>query len=353
MFLFFRLICILLIILLFPITKKFLNKKKLNQNTIFFYNWTEYVPHEILNQFTKETGIRIVYSTYDSNESMFTKLKTYKKQSYDLVVPSTYFVIKMKNEGMIQKIEKNKIPNFKNLDPKFLNKSFDYNNEYSIPYIWGATAIGINTNFINYKNINSWNDLWNPKYYKSISLIDDAKEVFQMSLIRLKLPVNTTNINYINQAFIELKKLMPNIISFNSDNPGYPFIEGSVNIGMIWNGSAYALQKLGIPLKFIWPKEGSIFWMDSFVIPSNAKNVKGALKLINFLLRPDITVKIVKKIGFSTPNLEAKKLLPLEIINNKTLYPDDKIINNGIWQNDNNININKQYEMYFQKLKIL
>nr|WP_246225740.1 extracellular solute-binding protein [Enterobacteriaceae endosymbiont of Donacia crassipes] len=344
--------CILLIILLFPI-KRYLDKKKSYQDTIFFYNWTEYVPQEILNQFTKETGIKIIYSTYDSNESMFTKLKIYKKQSYDLVVPSTYFVDKMKNEGMIQKIEKNKIPNFKNLDPKFLNKSFDYNNEYSIPYIWGATAIGINTKVIDYKHINSWNDLWNKKYYKSISLTDDAKEVFQMSLIRLKLPVNTTNTNYINKAFIELKKLMPNVISFNSGNPGYPFIEGSVNIGMIWNGSAYAIQKLGIPLKFIWPKEGGIFWMDSFVIPSNAKNPKGALKLINFLLRPDIAVKILKKIGFSTPNLEAKKLLPLEIINNETLYPNDKIINNGIWQNNNNININKQYETYFQKLKNL
>ncbi|QJC36046.1 extracellular solute-binding protein [Enterobacteriaceae endosymbiont of Donacia cincticornis] len=353
MFLFFRLIFIVLIILLFPITKKYLNKKKIYQNTIFFYNWTEYVPQEILNQFTKETGIKIVYSTYDSNESMFTKLKTYKKQSYDLVVPSTYFIVKMKNEGMIQKIEKKKIPNFKNLDPKFLNKSFDYNNEYSVPYIWGATAIGVNTKNIDYKHINSWNDLWNPKYYKSISLIDDAKEVFQMSLIKLKLPINTTNINDLNKAFIELKKLMPNVISFNSDNPGYSFVEGSVNIGMIWNGSAYAIQKLGIPFKFIWPKEGSIFWMDSFVIPSNAKNKEGALKLINFLLRPDIAAKIVKKIGFSTPNLEAKKLLPLEIINNKILYPDDKIINNGIWQNNSNVYISKQYEIYFQKLKNL
>ncbi|QJC33644.1 extracellular solute-binding protein [Enterobacteriaceae endosymbiont of Donacia provostii] len=338
--------------MLFPITKKYINKKKNYNNTIFFYNWTEYVPQEILNQFTKETGIKIIYSTYDSNESMYTKLKTHKKQSYDLVVPSTYFVSKMKNEGMIQKIKKNKIPNFKNLDPKFLNKSFDINNKYSIPYMWGATAIGVNTNFIDYKQINSWNDLWNPKYYKSISLIDDAKEVFQMSLIKLKL-IKDNNINNIYKAFIELKKLMPNVISFNADNPGYPFIEGSVNIGMIWNGSAYIIQKLGIPLKFIWPKEGSIFWMDNFVIPSNAKNVQGALQLINFLLRPDIAAKIVKKIGFSTPNLGARKFLPLEMVNNNILFPNNKIINNGIWQNNNNDNVNKQYEIYFQKLKNL
>ncbi|QJC38085.1 extracellular solute-binding protein [Enterobacteriaceae endosymbiont of Donacia marginata] len=352
MFSFFRLVFIIFILLL-PITKKYLNNKKYYQNTIFFYNWTEYVPQEILNQFTKETGIKIIYSTYESNESMYAKLKTYKKQPYDLVVPSTYFVVKMKNEGMIQKIEKKKIPNFSNLDRKFLNKSFDLNNEYSIPYMWGATAIGININVINPKSINSWKDLWDPKYYKSISLIDDAKEIFQMSLIKLGYPANTNNINYIKKSFIELKKLMPNIISFNSDNPGYPFIEGSVNIGMIWNGSAYLIQKLGIPIKFIWPKEGGIFWMDSFVIPKNAKNIKGALKLINFLLRPDIAAKIAKKTGFSTPNLKAKKLLPLDMINNDILYPNDDIINKGIWQNYVDDNISKKYETDFQKLKNL
>nr|WP_246208949.1 extracellular solute-binding protein [Enterobacteriaceae endosymbiont of Donacia sparganii] len=340
-------------IILLPITKKYFNNTKLHQDTIFFYNWTEYVPQEILNKFTQETGIKVIYSTYESNESMYTKLKTYKKQSYDLVVPSTYFVAKMKNEGMIQKIEKKKIPNFSNLDHKFLNKPFDLNNEYSIPYMWGATAIGINTNVINPNSINSWNDLWNLKYHKSISLIDDAKEVFQMSLIKLGLPGNTTNPNHFKKAFIDLKKLMPNIISFNSDNPGYPFIEGSVNIGMIWNGSAFSIQKLGIPLKFIWPKEGGIFWMDSFVIPSNAKNIKGALKLINFLLRPDIAAQIAEKTGFSTPNLKAKKLLPLDIINNNILYPNDEIINKGIWQNDIDINISKKYETYFQILKNL
>ncbi|QJC37271.1 extracellular solute-binding protein [Enterobacteriaceae endosymbiont of Donacia thalassina] len=352
MSLFFRLILIIFI-LFFPITKKYLNNTKSYQNTIFFYNWTEYVPQEILNEFTKKTGIKIIYSTYESNESMYAKLKTYKKQSYDLVIPSTYFVEKMKNEGMIQKIEKKKIPNFSNLDPRFLNKSFDLNNEYSIPYMWGATAIGINTNKINPNSINSWNDLWKPKYYKSISLIDDAKEIFQMSLIKLGYPGNTNNIHYIEKAFIDLKKLMPNVISFNSDNPGYPFIEGSVNIGMIWNGSAYSVQKLGIPLKFIWPKEGGIFWMDSFVIPKNAKNIQGALKLINFLLRPDIAAKIAKKTGFSTPNLKAKKLLPLDMIHNDILYPSDEIINKGVWQNNIHVNISKKYEIYFQKLKNL
>lgn len=106
-----------------------------DSKTLYFYNWTEYVPPGLLEQFTKETGIKVIYSTYESNETMYAKLKTYKDGAYDLVVPSTYFVDKMRKEGMLQKIDKSKLTNFSNLDPQMLNKPFDPNNDYSIPYI--------------------------------------------------------------------------------------------------------------------------------------------------------------------------------------------------------------------------
>ncbi len=109
-----------------------------DNNTLYFYNWTEYVPPGLLEQFTKETGIKVIYSTYESNETMYAKLKTYKDGAYDLVVPSTYYVDKMRKEGMIQKIDKSKLTNFSNLNPDMLNKPFDPNNDYSIPYICGC-----------------------------------------------------------------------------------------------------------------------------------------------------------------------------------------------------------------------
>lgn len=124
-----------------------------DSKTLYFYNWTEYVPPGLLEQFTKETGIKVIYSTYESNETMYAKLKTYKDGAYDLVVPSTYFVDKMRKEGMLQKIDKSKLTNFSNLDPQMLNKPFDPNNDYSIPYIWGATAIGVNSEAIDPKTI--------------------------------------------------------------------------------------------------------------------------------------------------------------------------------------------------------
>ena len=194
-----------------------------DNNTLYFYNWTEYVPPGLLEQFTKET---------------------YKDGAYDLVVPSTYYVDKMRKEGMIQKIDKSKLRNFSNLDPDMLNKPFDPNNDYSIPYIWGATAIGVNGDAVDPKSVTSWADLWKPEYKGSLLLTDDAREVFQMALRKLGYSGNTTDPKEIEAAYNELKKLMPNVAAFNSDNPANPYMEGEVNLGMIWNGSAFVARQL-------------------------------------------------------------------------------------------------------------
>lgn len=323
---------------------------KANNKVVYFYNWSEYVPPGLLNQFTKETGIKVIYSTYESNESMYVKLKTYTEGVYDLVVPSTYFIAKMSKKGMLKKIDKSKLNQFKNLDPNLLHKSFDPQNDYSIPYIWGATGIGINSKVIDPTTITSWSDLWKPEYKNGLLLTDDAREVFQMALLKLGYSGNTTDPILIKKAYEELKKLIPNIMAFNSDNPSNPFIQGEVDLGMLWNGSAYVVRQSGAPIQFILPKEGGIFWMDSLAIPINAKNVEGALKLINFLLRPDIAAQVAQQIGYPTPNLAAKQLLPTELIADKTLYPDKEILKRGEWQNDVG-NANILYESYFQRLK--
>ncbi|ORM82367.1 spermidine/putrescine ABC transporter substrate-binding protein PotD [Pantoea deleyi] len=321
-----------------------------DSNTLYFYNWTEYVPPGLLEQFTKETGIKVIYSTYESNESMYAKLKTWKEGAYDLVVPSTYFVAKMRNEGMLQKIDKSQLSNFSNLDPDLLNKPFDPNNDYSIPYIWGATAIGVNTDEIDASKVTRWADLWKPEYKQSLLLTDDAREVFQMALRKLGYSGNTRDPAQIKAAYLELKKLMPNVLAFNSDNPGNPYMEGEVNLGMLWNGSAYVARQAGTPLAVVWPEEGGIFWMDNLAIPANAKNRAGALKLINFLLRPDVAARVAETIGYPTPNPAAKALLPPAVANDPSLYPPADVIKHGEWQDDVG-EASVQYETLFQQLK--
>ena len=321
-----------------------------DNNKLYFYNWSEYIPNSLLEEFTKETGIKVIYSTYESNETMYAKLKTQGK-GYDLVVPSTYFVSKMRKENMLQKIDHDKLTNFHNLDANYLNKSFDPSNIYSIPYIWGATGIGINLDVVDSKSIKSWDDLWDPKWKGQLMMMDDSREFFHIALVRLGYSTNTTNPDEIKAAYLELKKLMPNVLVFNSDFPANPYLAGETSLGMLWNGSAYMARQEGANIGIIWPEKGSIFWMDSLSIPKNAKNPEAAHKMIDFLLRPENAAKIAQEIGYPTPVKAAYSLLPKAFAEDTRIFPPQKVMDSGFWQDEVG-EASVLYEEYFQKLKI-
>ncbi|WP_105901517.1 extracellular solute-binding protein [Vibrio gangliei] len=317
---------------------------------LYFYNWSEYIPNDVLQDFTKETGIKVIYSTYESNESMYAKLKTQGK-GYDLVVPSTYFVSKMRKEGMLMKLDKSKLSHFADLDPNYLNKPFDPGNDYSIPYIWGATGIGINTDMLDKSSIKKWDDLWDPKWVGQLMMMDDPRELFHIALTKLGYSGNTTDPDQIKEAYEELKKLMPNVLVFNSDFPANPYLAGETSLGMLWNGSAYMARKEGAPVHIIWPEKGAIFWMDSLAIPSGAKNTEAAYKMIDFLLRPENAAKIAMTIGYPTPVKTAYPLLPKDFAHDQDVFPPQKVLDSGEWQDDVG-DANVLYEEYFQKLKV-
>lgn len=319
------------------------------EETLYFYNWSEYIPSEVLEQFTDETGIKVIYSTYESNETMYAKLKTHP-EGYDLVVPSTYYVSKMRNEGMLQKIDRSKLGNFDGLDPNNLNKPFDPNNDFSIPYIWGATGIGVNTDMMDKSEVTSWADLWDPKWQSQLLMMDDAREFFHIALRKLGYSANTTDPKEIEAAYEELSKLMPNILLFNSDFPANPYMAGEVSLGMLWNGSAYMARQEGASVEIVWPEEGAIFWMDSLAIPANAKNVDAAHKMIDFLLRPENAAKLAVEIGYPTPVKAAYPLLPESFKNDPNVYPPQEAMEAGEWQ-DSVGEANVYYEEFFQKLK--
>ncbi len=320
-------------------------------DTVYLYTWTEYVPEGLLDNFTKETGIKVIVSSLESNETMYAKLKTLgKSATYDVIAPSNYFVSKMAREGMLMPLDHSKLPVIKELNPDWLNKDYDPGNKFSLPQLLGAPGIAFNTNVYSGKDFTSWGDLWNPEYKNKVQLLDDAREVFNIALLKMGQDPNTTDPKMIEAAYEELLKLRPNILSFNSDNPANSFISGEVELGQLWNGSVRIAKKEKAPVDMVFPKEGPVLWVDTLAIPTTAKNPDGAHKLINYMLGAKAAADLTLAIGYPTSNIEALKLLPATITQDPAIYPTQEVLKNSWWQNDVGDAI-QYYENFYQKLK--
>lgn len=316
---------------------------------LYVYNWSEYMPDSVLQDFTKETGIEVKYSTYDSNEAMYAKVKTAGTSSYDIIVPSTYFVNKMGREGLLEKIDKSKLSHYKNLDEKLLSKPFDPKNDYSIPYLWGSTGISYNASLVK-EPIDSWKNLWNPAYKNSELLNDDMREVFGMALKVLGYSANSTDPKEIEAAYNKLKELLPNVKMFYSESQKQVYLNEEVKLGMNFNGEGFMANEENADIKYIYPKEGAMVWIDSLVIPKGAKNIDNAHTFINYLLRPEVAKVISEEIGYATPNTEAVKLLDEKTRDNRIVYPNAEDLNNSELQIDVGDAL-PIYEKFWEKLK--
>lgn len=317
---------------------------------VYIYNWTEYIPDTVLRQFTEETGIEVIYTTYDSNETMYAKLKLVDDDGYDLVVPSTYYVNKMGREDMLVPLDHELLPHLGDLDPNLMDRPFDPGNVYSIPYMWGSTGIGVNSNEILPETIDSWQDLWKPEFKGRLLLQDDMREVFHMALKIKGFSSNSRDPEEIEQAYQLLRELMPNVLLFNSDSPRLPYLAGEVSIGMIWNGEAWMAQQENPAIVYIYPREGAAFWVDSFVIPKGARNIENAHAFIDFMLRPEIAKICVEENGYATPVLGAIALLDEEVRNSPVIFPAARIVESGEFQTDVGEAL-PIYQQYWEKLR--
>lgn len=328
--------------------------KTSGKNVVNVYNWTEYIADQVLKDFTAETGIDVIYSTFDSNEAMYAKLKLMNGSGeYDVAFPGTDFVDKMRQQNMLEPIDHKLLPNFANLGESFLNAPFDPENKFSIPYLWGSSGIAVNTQRIDKNSITTWNDLWKPEFEGRVMLMNDLRDVFTMSLLTLGYSGSTRNEQEIRQAYEKLAKLMPNVRTFNSDAPRMPFMEGETYLGLAWNGEVIMAQDQGMPeLDFIYPTEGAIMWMDNMVIPKNAKNKENAHKFIDFILRPENSAMISEEIGYGTPNVKAKEVMPAEIANNPIVYPPEHLLKDALFREDVGDEAMAIYQKYWDRLKV-
>ncbi|WP_139906074.1 ABC transporter substrate-binding protein [Clostridium thermarum] len=297
-----------------------------NQVTINVFNWGEYIDEDILEDFTKETGIKVNYETFATNEEMYEKVKA-GTTTYDLIVPSDYMLERMIKEDLVQDINFSNLPNFKNIDEKYKNQAHDPENKYSVPYMWGTIGIIYDKTKIT-DNIDSWNALWDSKYKNDIFMSDDMRNSIGISLKRLGYSLNSTNEDELNKATEELIKQRNDLNAvYIGDQVKDALRSGEKNIAVIYSGDAFVLKEEEPDrFEYVIPKEGTNLWFDVWAIPKTAKHKEEAEKFLNYLLDAEVNKKNVDYIGYATPNKATFEMLDEEVKNDKAAYPDEEIL---------------------------
>jgi spermidine/putrescine transport system substrate-binding protein len=293
------------------------------KDSITVFNWGEYIDPDLLKQFEKETGIKVIYETFDSNEAMMTKIEQ-GGTTYDIAMPSEYAIEKMRDANQLTSIDHSRIPNLVNIDPYFLDLAFDPGNEYSIPYFWGTLGIAYNPELLDGQTFESWNDLWDPSLKQEVLLVDSAREVIGMSLNSLGYSLNSIDKNELREATDKLKTLSPNIKAIIGDEAIQLMINGEAAVVLTWSGQAADIMAENEDIDYVVPEEGSNLWFDNMVIPRTASNIDGAYAFINFMLDAEVAAQNADYVGYSTPNLAAMELLDPEVIEDERFYPNEE-----------------------------
>ncbi|HFI0620916.1 TPA: ABC transporter substrate-binding protein [Streptococcus suis] len=289
---------------------------------LVIYNWGDYIDPELLEEFTAETGIQVDYQTFDSNESMYTKIKQ-GGTTYDLTIPSEYMISKMTEEDMLIKLDKSKIEGLENIDPQFMGLSFDKNNDYSIPYFWGTLGIVYNETMVE-NPPQEWEDLWSEEYRDNIMLIDGVREVMGFGLQSLGHSLNSKNPAEIEKAAEHLYNLTPNVKAIVADEIKGYMIQDAAAIAVSFSGEASEMLDGNENLRYVVPSKGSNLWFDNMVIPKTAKNLDGAYAFMSFMLRPENALRNAEYVGYSTPIPAAKAMLDEETQNDESFYPSEE-----------------------------
>ncbi len=295
------------------------------KDILTIYNWGDYIDPALLKKFEEEYGYKVNYETFDSNEAMFTKIQQ-GGTAYDIAIPSEYMIDKMIAEKLLEPLDQSKLKGLDNIDPRFLNQPFDKNNQFSVPYFWGTLGIVYNDKFIKDGTIQHWNDLWRPELKDSMMLIDSAREVMGLSLNSLGYSLNSKNMTQLQEAADKLTKLTPNVKAIVADEIKMYMINEEAKVAVTFSGEASEMIDQNEHLHYVIPEEGSNLWFDNIVIPKTVKNKKGAYDFINFMLKPENAAENAEYIGYATPNMKAKALLPKEITEDKQFYPDDALM---------------------------
>lgn len=264
-------------------------------NVLNVYNWGEYIDTDLLDRFEQETGIKVIYNTFDSNENLYSRIQT---TSYDVIIPSDHVISRFIDEDMLRLLNFDNIPNMKYIDEKHTHLDFDPEQKYSVPYTWGVVGIVYNTKYVDEADTGSWDLLWNPKYANRTAMFNNSRDALGIALMYLGCSLNTTDRDELRQA-ADLIIAAP-----------------------YYNGDAVTMIDENPDLAFYVPKEGTNLFVDAICIPKNAKNVEGAEKFINFMCSTEAAMANREYIGYSSPHTGVYEQLDEETRNDPLYFPD-------------------------------
>jgi putrescine transport system substrate-binding protein len=313
---------------------------KAQQRTVNFYNWSNYMAPGVLEDFTKETGIKVVYDTFDANETLETRLLA-GKSGYDVVVPTAYFLQRQIKANIFQKLDRSKLPNLVNAWP-FVTQQlaiYDPGNQYAANYMWGTTGIGYNVKMVEKilgpgAKVDSWDAVFKPENLAKfrdcgIHMLDSADDIFPAALSYLRLDPNSTKQADLERAADLVTKIRPLVRKFHSSEYLSALATGEICLVVGWSGDIMQARaraadaKNGIEIGYAIPKEGAQMFFDNLAIPADAKNVTEAYELINYLYRPEVAARNSDFLSYANGNLASQKLVDPKILGDKNIYPDD------------------------------
>lgn len=290
---------------------------------VVVYNWGEYIDPDTISMFEEETGIKVIYDEFETNEIMFPKIEA-GASKYDVVCPSDYMIKKMIENDLLAEINYDNVPNAKaNIGQQYwdMSKEFDPENKYSVPYCWGTVGILYNKTMVD-GPVDSWSILWDEKYADNILMQDSVRDAFMVALKLNGYSMNSVNPEELNAAKESLIAQKPLVQAYVIDQVRDKMIGNEAATGVIYSGEAIFTQRENPDLEYVIPKEGTNVWIDSWVITKNAPNKENAEKFIDFMCRPDIALKNFEYITYSTPNDAARELIEDEDIrNSKIAFP--------------------------------
>jgi spermidine/putrescine transport system substrate-binding protein len=292
------------------------------KNQLNIYSWADYLDPGTIPEFQRRYGIRVIYDTFSSNESLLAKMQA-GATSYDIIVPTSYMVIQLKKLGLLSPIDHSRLPALGNIMPRFLNPAFDPHLQHCIPYTWGTTGVGYNSDALKESKAspNDWDIFWQKQLGGRITLLDDARETIGMAIKRKGGRYNTSNETLIKSAVSDLKVEKPLVMCYTSDQVIVQLAAGDSWVSLAYSGDVYQAARDNKSVKYAIPQSGTSLWLDNMCVPKAAPHVDNAYKWLNFMLEPQVAAATAGYTHYATPNAAALKLLGDEVRNDANLYP--------------------------------